>query len=50
MESIRLLGKGSYVPSKILNNFDLERMGLDTSSLNALYMAGMTAKDPRRLK
>jgi 3-oxoacyl-[acyl-carrier-protein] synthase-3 len=79
MESIRILGTGSYVPPKILNNFDLERMGLDTTdewivqrtgisvrrvaeqdvnpsdlaleaSLNALDMAGMTAKDLWRRK
>jgi 3-oxoacyl-[acyl-carrier-protein] synthase-3 len=31
MESIRILGTGSYVPPKILNNFDLEQMGLDTT-------------------
>ncbi|MBW1887020.1 MAG: ketoacyl-ACP synthase III [Deltaproteobacteria bacterium] len=31
MESIKILGTGSYVPPKILNNFDLEKMGLDTS-------------------
>ncbi len=31
MESIKILGTGSYVPPKILNNFDLEKMGLDTT-------------------
>ena len=31
MESIRILGTGSYVPPKILNNFDLQKRGLDTS-------------------
>jgi len=31
MESVRILGIGSYVPPKILSNFDLEKMGLDTS-------------------
>lgn len=31
MESIRILGTGSYVPPKVLTNFDLEKMGLDTS-------------------
>lgn len=49
MESIRILGTGSYVPPKILNNFDLERMGLDIF-LNALDRAGMTAKDLWRTK
>jgi 3-oxoacyl-[acyl-carrier-protein] synthase-3 len=74
MESIRILGTGSYLPPKILDNFDLQKMGLETTdewivqrtgirqrrvadphvntsdlgleaSLNALDMAGMTAKD-----
>ncbi|MBN1625936.1 MAG: ketoacyl-ACP synthase III [Deltaproteobacteria bacterium] len=31
MKSIRILGTGSYVPPKILNNYDLQKMGLDTS-------------------
>jgi 3-oxoacyl-[acyl-carrier-protein] synthase-3 len=31
MKSIRILGTGSYVPPKILTNFDLQEMGLDTS-------------------
>lgn len=31
MQSIRILGTGSYVPSQVLTNFDIERMGLDTS-------------------
>ncbi len=31
MESIRILGTGSYVPPKKLTNFDLQAMGLDTS-------------------
>ncbi len=31
MPSIRILGTGSYVPSRVLTNFDLEEMGLDTS-------------------
>ncbi|MDP6178559.1 MAG: beta-ketoacyl-ACP synthase III [Desulfatiglandales bacterium] len=31
MEAIRILGTGSYVPSKRLTNFDLQKMGLDTS-------------------
>jgi 3-oxoacyl-[acyl-carrier-protein] synthase-3 len=31
MESVRILGTGSYVPPKVLTNFDLEKMGLDTS-------------------
>lgn len=31
MESLRILGTGSYVPPKVLTNFDLEKMDLDTS-------------------
>lgn len=31
MNSVRILGTGSYVPPKILSNFDLEEMGLDTT-------------------
>ena len=31
MQSIRIVGTGSYVPPKRLTNFDLEKMGLDTS-------------------
>jgi 3-oxoacyl-[acyl-carrier-protein] synthase-3 len=31
MESIRILGTGSYLPPKILSNYDLEKSGLDTT-------------------
>jgi len=31
MTSVRILGTGSYVPPKRLTNFDLQKMGLDTS-------------------
>ena len=31
MTSVRILGTGSYVPPKRLTNFDLEKMGLDTT-------------------
>ena len=31
MQSVRILGTGSYVPPKILSNFDLQKMGLETS-------------------
>lgn len=31
MKSIRILGTGSYVPPKILTNFDLQKMGLETT-------------------
>ena len=32
MESIRILGTGSFLPAKVLTNFDLEKMGLDTTN------------------
>ena len=31
MKSIRILGTGSYVPPKILTNYDLQEMGLETT-------------------
>ena len=31
MEGIRILGTGSYVPPRVLTNFDLQKMGLDTT-------------------
>ena len=31
MTGIRILGTGSYVPPKVLTNFDLQKMGLDTT-------------------
>lgn len=31
MESIRILGTGSYLPQKVLTNYDLEKKGLDTT-------------------
>jgi len=31
MESIRVLGTGSYLPPRVLTNFDLEKSGLDTT-------------------
>ncbi len=31
MTSVRILGTGSYVPPKVLSNFDLQNMGLDTT-------------------
>lgn len=31
MESLRILGTGSYLPPKVLTNHDLVKMGLDTS-------------------
>lgn len=31
MSSVRILGTGSYVPPKVLTNYDLQNMGLDTT-------------------
>ncbi len=31
MKNVRILGTGSYLPPKVLTNFDLQQMGLDTS-------------------
>jgi 3-oxoacyl-[acyl-carrier-protein] synthase-3 len=31
MDGIKILGTGSYVPPKVLTNFDLQNMGLDTT-------------------
>lgn len=31
MASVRIIGTGSYVPPKVLTNYDLQKMGLDTS-------------------
>jgi len=31
MPSVRILGTGSYVPPKVLSNFDIQKMGLETS-------------------
>ena len=31
MDTFRILGTGSYLPQKVLTNFDLQKMGLDTT-------------------
>ena len=31
MQCVRILGTGSYVPPKVLSNFDIQKMGLETS-------------------
>ena len=31
MDQVRILGTGSFVPPKVLSNFDLQKMGLDTT-------------------
>lgn len=44
MESIRILGTGSYVPPKILNNFDLQKMGLDTTDEWIVQRTGVSER------
>ncbi len=44
MESIRILGTGSYVPPKILNNFDLEKTGLDTTDEWIVQRTGISER------
>jgi 3-oxoacyl-[acyl-carrier-protein] synthase-3 len=44
MESIRILGTGSYVPPKVLTNFDLEKMGLDTSDEWIIQRTGISER------
>jgi 3-oxoacyl-[acyl-carrier-protein] synthase-3 len=44
MESIRILGTGSYVPPKVLTNDDLEKMGLDTSDEWIVQRTGISER------
>ncbi|UCE51609.1 MAG: ketoacyl-ACP synthase III [Desulfobacterales bacterium] len=44
MESIRILGTGSYLPPKILTNFDLENMGLDTTNEWIIQRTGVNER------
>ena len=46
MESIRILGTGSYVPPEVLTNFDLQKMGLDTTDEWIVQRTGI--KERRR--
>jgi 3-oxoacyl-[acyl-carrier-protein] synthase-3 len=41
MKAIRILGTGSFVPPKILSNFDIEAMGIDTSNEWILKRTGI---------
>jgi 3-oxoacyl-[acyl-carrier-protein] synthase-3 len=55
MDSIRILGTGSYLPPTVLSNYDLEKSGLDTShewivqrtgvSERRIAAAGVTTSD-----
>jgi len=46
MESIRILGTGSYVPPEVLTNFDLQKIGLDTTDEWIVQRTGI--KERRR--
>jgi 3-oxoacyl-[acyl-carrier-protein] synthase-3 len=41
MDSIRIIGTGSYLPSKVLTNDDLQEMGLDTTDEWILQRTGV---------
>lgn len=44
MESIRILGTGSYLPPRVLTNDDLVRMGLDTSDEWIVQRTGVSER------
>ncbi len=44
MGSIRILGTGSYVPPKVLTNFDLQAMGLDTTDEWIVQRTGVSER------
>ena len=44
MESIRILGTGSYLPPKVLTNYDLEKTGLDTTHDWIVKRTGITER------
>lgn len=44
MDSVRILGTGSYLPSKTLTNFDLEKMGLDTTDEWVVRRTGISER------
>ena len=44
MESLRILGTGSYLPPKVLTNHDLVKMGLDTSDEWIVKRTGVSAR------
>jgi 3-oxoacyl-[acyl-carrier-protein] synthase-3 len=44
MESLRILGTGSYLPPKVLTNHDLVKMGLDTSDEWIIKRTGVSAR------
>ena len=44
METIKILGTGSYLPEKVLTNFDLEKMGLNTSDEWIIQRTGVSER------
>lgn len=44
METIRILGTGSYLPPKVLTNFDLQEMGLDTTDEWIVQRTGISER------
>ncbi|MFC1883759.1 beta-ketoacyl-ACP synthase III [Thermodesulfobacteriota bacterium] len=44
METMRILGTGSYVPLKVLTNFDLQKMGLDTTDEWIVQRTGVSER------
>jgi len=44
METIRILGTGSYLPPKVLTNFDLQEMGLDTTDEWIVQRTGVSER------
>jgi len=44
MDTIRILGTGSYLPPKVLTNFDLQKMGLDTTDEWIVQRTGVSER------
>jgi len=44
MDTIRILGTGSYLPPKVLTNFDLQEMGLDTTDEWIVQRTGVSER------
>ena len=44
MDTVRILGTGSYVPPKVLTNFDLQEMGLETTDEWIVQRTGVSQR------
>ncbi|MDY6792572.1 MAG: beta-ketoacyl-ACP synthase III [Thermodesulfobacteriota bacterium] len=44
MDTLRILGTGSYLPPKVLTNFDLQAMGLDTTDEWIVQRTGISER------